>query len=125
MGRSERKITLMERLLEARLNGNGLALPDDAETRDKFPLLWDALTFTGMGTEYLLEPARLSVGLAVGTWTVTLSSAALQTRLEACSPTLAGMFEAWERAAGGPNPAWRNWGREEIRLHKRRKPKSP
>jgi hypothetical protein len=125
VAKKEQKPTgIVAELILARFSENGASLPADPVARERWPFLFDLLTNTGEESEYLIEPARIGLGLGVGCWTVSVSHMGLQMRKEASCASLEGAFEALERAVADPNIGWRNWGKEMPKLRKRKNAKT-
>jgi hypothetical protein len=112
-----------DEVLRARLAENGLALPDDEQARKDYPTLWEFLTRTEVEGQRLKEPAKVTVAVGLGCWTVGLSDGSLGMGLTATSRTLLDAFEALEQALRDPKAAWSVWKGRSVDLRDRKRPK--
>lgn len=130
-----RKVTCVEpqdqkdrayrRMVIGRAQRDGVQLPADSVAREKYPTLWEFLTTRYPDQNHVVEPARLSIGLGMGCWIITVSHSDYRTKLEASAATLDEAFAAWELAATASDAPWKTWGKGEITLRKRRKEENP
>lgn len=112
---------LLRRLVEGRLAGSIVQLPDDPTAAERWPDLWTWLTSTDAGAEHTKEPARLTIVLGLGEWSVSLTDESLGVSLSTTALTLEGSFGAIQMALMSPNPSIRTWKGSEGSLKKRKK----
>jgi len=98
-----------------------LGLPSDPG-RDKYPNLWEWLTQTGEGTEYIYQPASISVQLGPEGVFVSMTHRDLQVSCSVSCEYLDDALVALELALSDPHPPIKAWGKSEPILRKRRKP---
>lgn len=115
---------LLEKLVQGRIKGSLHQLPDDESARSAWPDLWEWMTSTDAGEDHIKEPARLTVTLGIGEWSVSLTDESLGVSLSATSRTLQGTFEALQLALTSPMPAIRTWKGSEGALKKKKKSSS-
>jgi hypothetical protein len=100
--------------------GIDLGAADDT-ARELFPELWKWLSTTEAGPDHLKDPARLTMKLVPGGCLVSLSDDAYGVSLDASSDTLANALTAIEQALRSPQPAFRQWNRDAVKVRKKKK----
>lgn len=113
---------LLHKLVQGRLKGSLHQLPDDPQSASLWPDLWSWMTSTDAGEDHTKDPARLTIQLGIGEWSVSLTDESLGVSLSATATTLATAFDALQKALVSPNPAIRTWRGSEGALKKRKKP---
>lgn len=117
---------IFDRVFNARLSENGASWPNDDQARKDYPNLWEFLTRVEAEGGRLKEPARVSISLGLGCWSVQLSDAALGVGLSATSQTLLEAFDSLEKAIVNPGAAWQVWkGKEPILKERKSKKGGP
>lgn len=104
----------LDKLARLRAEGDGAPLPDDQEARTNYPVLWELLTCRTCLDDQARVPARVTISVGMGCWTIGLFDETLAISVEATSAVLGTAFLALESKLGDLS-AWR--------VNKRRKPK--
>ena len=118
--KEDRKLSALDRaILSAIGDGKTVGLDTDA-AREQFPLVWEWLTKTIGGTDYIMQPAVISIQLGPEGTLVTMTHRDLRRTLSVSCPHLDGVLPALEAALNSPNPPVRAWGKDEPNLKKRR-----
>jgi len=121
MADKERKPSALERALDAVI-GAGMKIGLDSDpARKKYPQLWQWLTMTGEGTEFLMQPAGISINLGPEGVFLSLTHRDMGVTCTISCTHLDDAFAALEAALSSPNPPIRTWGKTEPSLRKRRK----
>lgn len=113
--------TALDRLIDLAAGAN-VALGDKADPAAKdWPNLWEWLSRTEAGPDYLKDPARLSLALVPGGVQVALTDATFGVTVDAVSQTLGGVFAALESNLTAQTPTIRTWRKGEVVLRKKSK----
>jgi len=112
---------LLSRIVEGRLKGSLHQVPDDETAAQRWPDVWEWMTSTDAGEDHTKEPARMTIQLGIGEWSVSLTDESLGVSLSATSRTLEGAFEALQLALTSPCPSIRTWKGSEGALKKKKK----
>lgn len=110
---------LFSEILRSRREGELYPNPDDSSSETR-PKLWEFLTRTIVDSEYSKDPAKLSVQLTSGGFSVELVDPSLGVMINCTTPYLDDAFDAMERILGQPNPPIRIFRDQDIKLKKRR-----
>ena len=121
MAKQRQEESVLQGLLHATLAENGECLPDDEHAKQNFPVLWNLATEKHPTEEHVVQPARISIQLAVGGWAITVSSNTLRKKATVFSATLQGCFEAWEKAVRDRAVPWMEWGKGDLKVPTRKK----
>ncbi len=120
MGRSDKRLSALDRLCqEAMGDGKTLGREDDP-ARKEWPALWEWLSRVYVGRDLIKQPATLSVRLGPEGVLCSLVDRDLSVSVDATSAHLAGVFGMIEAALTGDTPNVKSWGRREPHLRKRR-----
>lgn len=109
-------------LVRKRAGGKGKSLPDDPDSRDLLPLLWNFLTRIEALEEYEKDTATISIRLGLGEWLVTLTDPTLQVSCTVAAPVLADALSTWEGVAGSTHSVWTPWKGSDGKLRKKSTP---
>jgi len=123
MAKTEKQLTALDRLIAAAVGDNTiLGSPSDPASAE-FPNVWEWLSRTEAGKDFLKDPARLSLALVPGGVQVALTDSTFGVTVDAVSDTLSGVFAALERNLTAQTPTIRTWRKGEISLKKKPKKK--
>lgn len=89
--------------------------------REKYPNLWEWLTQTGEGTEYIYQPASITIQLGPEGIFASMTHRDLQVSCSVACENLDDALVALELALADPHPPIKSWGKSEPSLRKRRK----
>lgn len=121
MAKSEKKPSALQRALEAAIGaGRTVGLESDP-AREKWPALWEWLTATGEGTEFLMQGASISINLGPEGVFASITHRDMGVTCSIAVLHLHEVFEGLDAALASPNPPIRTWGKTEPMLRKRRK----
>lgn len=110
---------LFDAIMRARRTGELYPDPDD-ESAGTRPLLWEFLTRTIVDDEYSKDPAKISISLGSGGFTVELIDPSLGVMINCTSRTLDDAFDAMERTLKQPDAPVRLFKDQDIKLKKRK-----
>ncbi len=121
-GPPERKLSALDRmLLQALGEGRTVGLADDP-ARKLYPTLWDWLSKTDGGTDFILQPAILSVQLGPEGALASMTHRDLKVSCSVACPYLADFLACLEAALSSSNPPLRSWGKDpQVQLKKRKR----
>jgi len=107
---------VLEQLAKS-LNGQGMAVPDDEDTRKAAPHFWELVTssVTKDGNRY--PPADLALSRVPGAWRVTIQVHALHVKTSFFLARLQDLAGAAEKHVNDPQAVW-----EEFRSYKLKEP---
>jgi len=94
---------------------------DNDPAKTAYPCLWDWLTRTGEGTEFIMQPASISIQLGPEGVFATITHRDLQVTCSVACERLDDALTALESALSDPHPPIKHWGKQEPLLRKRRK----
>lgn len=116
----ERKLSALDRALMQAI-GDGLVVGRQDDTaQNKYPLLWEWLTKTEGGRDYIMQPAIITLQLGPEGCLVTLTHRDLRRTVPVACQFLEEAFAAMEEALGKPNCPIKSWGKDQPHLKKRR-----
>jgi len=116
----ERKLSAIDRAVLAAIgDGRIVGLPDDP-ARERFPQLWEWLTLTEAGRDYVMQPAVVTVQLGPEGVLVTMTHRDLRRTVSVACKHLEEAYQALQTALDSPNPPMRSWGKDDPHLRKRR-----
>lgn len=92
----------------------------DDQAKESLPALWEMLTVTQVGRDLVRTPARLSIAGLVGGFAVTISDPDLKRSKSISVVNLADALQAIDQAIADNSIPWRQWGKGEPQLRKRR-----
>jgi len=116
----ERKLSALDRAILQAI-GDGIKVGrDDDPARERFPALWEWLTKTEGGRDYILQPATITIALGPEGVLCSVTFRDLQRSCKASCLSLEDAFQALEDALTSPNALITSWGRGEPRLRKRK-----
>jgi len=115
-------LTPLDRLIQGvQAEGRELGRHDDP-ARDKYPALWQWLTQSEAGRDYVKTPAKLTIVAGPEGFLASITDADLAVSMDCPSATMEGIYGALEASLTGGAPAIRSWGKKTASLRKR-KPK--
>lgn len=103
----------MDRITKAlgdRSKGSAAPLPVDPESKKKFPILWDFVTFKGGEGKDARKPARIGIWVSYGGFTVHLVCPSEGVQLFCEVNTLSAAFDALETRLASGEPGWKELG---------------
>lgn len=118
--KDSRKLSALDRaILTALGQGRVVGRADDPAAK-ALPSLWEWLTKTDGGKDYIMQPAVISLQLGPEGALATITHRDLRVSCSVAVPFLAECLKALEEALTGPNPPLRTWGKDLPNLKKRR-----
>jgi len=121
LGKPGKQLSALDKaILTAVGQSKKLGLESDP-ARTEFPCLWDWLTRTGEGTEFIMQPASITILLGPEGVFATVTHRDLQVACSVACERLSDALTALEAALSDPHPPIKHWGKQEPLLRKRRK----
>ena len=120
----DRQLGFVERLVKTAI-GDDLPLgnPDDPALQ-KYPLLCDWMQRVYVSRKEMKSPATLTLRAGPGGWYATISDRDLQLSLDVSHPELDGLFTRIEEMLADNRTTFKNWGKKEPQLRKRKSEKT-
>ncbi len=116
----ERKLSALDRaIVQAIGDGRKVGLEDDP-AQDDFPLVWEWLTKTEGGRDYIMQPAVISIQLGPEGVLVSLTHRDLRVSCTVSCAYLSEVMPVLQAALAAPNPPIRSWGKDLPNLKKRK-----
>jgi len=120
LGKKTKRVSPIDRMVAEAIAGDReIGLPTDP-AKGKFPLLWEWITKTCIGKDYVKQPARISVTMGPEGFIASVSDTDLAQSLTATGAHLEDCFQALETALELPNPPFVAWGKKQPTLRKRK-----
>lgn len=115
-----RKLSALDRAIMAALgDGKTVGLEDDPFAVT-YPDVWQWLTKTDGGRDYIMQPAVITLQLGPEGALVSLTHRDLRRACTVACPHLGQFMEVLQAALTSPHPPIRSWGKDEAHLKKRR-----
>lgn len=118
--KEERKLSALDRALMAAI-GDGLVVGrQDDPAQNRYPLLWEWLTKTEGGRDYIMQPAVISIQLGPEGCLATVTHRDLRRSVQVACLNLDDCLAALEDTLGKTNCPVKTWGKDQPHLRKRR-----
>jgi hypothetical protein len=106
----------METFIKAKLEQDGVSIPDDDGFAKQYPNLWDWLTVQKVG-KWAKDAARLTLAVQGSTWKASLSDESLGQSCTVVGVTMLDALRRLDAACVDPETAWSTWkaGRRGLR----------
>jgi len=118
--RKDPPMSSLQRLVHQAMGDNQDLGHEADPAREKFPALWEMMSVTQVGKDWVKEPARLSLSFVVGGVLVTLSDPMLKRAKRVTVIGLEDALSAIDAAIADPTVPWVPWGKGEPTLRKRK-----
>jgi len=116
----ERKLSALDRAIMSAIGDGKVVGRDDDPASTEYPEVWEWLTKTEGGKDYIMQPAVLSIQLGPEGVLVSLIHRDLRRMVSVACPHVQDALATLQAALTSPNPPIRPWGRDEAHLKKRR-----
>lgn len=117
----DRKLSALDRAILAAIGDGGTVGRQDDPARQQYPDVWEWLTKTDGGRDYIMQPAVITIQLGPEGVLAKLTHRDLKRNCGIACNHLGDVLEALQRALTSPNPPITAWGKDpEARLKKRR-----
>jgi len=116
----DRKLSALDRAILSALGDGRTVGREDDPLAASCPDVWEWLTKTVGGTDYLLQPAVLTIQLGPEGVLGTLTHRDLRRSVSVACGHVADVIPALQAELVKPNPAIKTWGKDEPHLRKRR-----
>lgn len=121
MAKDKPHLSALDKLVMSAIGDNKALGKEDDPARESCPTLWQWLTQTAAGKDYVMQPAKLQIAMTVDGVTVTITHPDIMRATETTCNHLSECFAAIEAALTSPQCVFRKWGRKEPTLRKRKK----
>lgn len=119
-GKNGKRMSIVDRLIAQTIgDGRAVGSPEDPAAK-LYPELWELLSQIYVGRDYVKTPASFTVKLGPGGVVVTLTDKDMKLGVDVGCTFLADVLSALEAALTNPNTTFKNWGKGEPHLRKRR-----
>lgn len=118
----QRRLSALDRAVMAAIGDGRKVGREDDPAKERYPDLWEWLTKTEGGRDYIMQPAVISIQLGPEGVLASLTHRDLRVTCGVACLHLGDVLAALQAALTCENPPLRSWGKDEPRLRKR-KPK--
>lgn len=116
----DRKLSALDRAVLAAIGDGRKVGREDDPAAKLYPDLWEWMTKTEGGKDYIMQPAVVQIQLGPEGVLVTLTHRDLRVSCGVACLHLADVFQTLQAALTCENPPLRAWGKDEPHLKKRR-----
>jgi len=116
----DRKLSALDRAILTAIGDGRVVGRSDDPAKDSYPTVWEWLTKTEGGKDYVMQPAVLTIQLGPEGVLASLTHRDLRVTCSIACPTVADVLPTLERELSGPNPPLKSWGKDLPNLKRRR-----
>jgi len=117
----KQRLSALDRAIQAAIGDGRHVGRDDDPAAKRFPDVWEWMTKTEGGKDYVMQPASINIQLGPEGVLVSLTHKDLKVTCGAACLHLEEVFAALQHALTSENPPIRTWGKDpDARLRKRR-----
>lgn len=120
-GRAPKKVSTLDKLVQTALGQNRQLGSDEDPAREAYPLLWDFLSRTDAGKDYIIAPGKLTLTLGPEGVIASLSHQDLKVSMDVGCKFLGEALAALEADLQAGAKSLRQWGGKQPNLRKRKK----